>query len=58
MMGILDQHHRVLQKLNTTEQKMTDKIFDYVIYLSSDDHPKPEPSIWYKENYLNQSSVN
>jgi hypothetical protein len=37
IMGILDEHHRLLQKLNTTDTKMEEKIFDYYLYLDTED---------------------
>jgi hypothetical protein len=40
MMGILDEHHKILQKMNTTGIKMEDKICDYYLYLSSADEVK------------------
>jgi len=43
IMSILDQHHRVLNDLNTTGKKMSDRIFDYILPLSTGDE-EPEPS--------------
>ena len=41
-MGILDEHHRILKKMNNTGSEMRDRIFDYIINLSScDEELKP-----------------
>ena len=37
IMGILNEHHTVLKEINTSANKLSDKIFDYYLYLSSND---------------------
>jgi len=44
IMGVLDEHHKILKQINTTDKKMSDKIFDYVLCLSSGDQSKPKDS--------------
>ena len=36
-MGVLADHHHMLAKLNTINFPLSDKIFDYFLYLSSAD---------------------
>ena len=48
IMGILDEHHRVLKKINTSDKKLSERIFDYILPLSSCDE-KQEPSKDYKD---------
>ena len=38
-------------------KQLNSRIMDYIIPLSSGDETK-EPSKWYKENYMNDSSMN
>ena len=47
-MGILDEHHRVLKKINTSDKKLSERIFDYIIPLSSCDELQ-EPNKDYKD---------
>jgi hypothetical protein len=44
-MGILNDHHKVLEKLNTTGIQMPDKVFDYILCASSSDE-KPLSSAY------------
>ena len=37
MIEILQEHHVILKKLNTTGSKLRDRIFDYYLYFSSAD---------------------
>jgi hypothetical protein len=43
-MKILYEHHTILQQLNTTGKKMSAKIFDYYISISSADE-EPQSSV-------------
>lgn len=55
-MGVLDEHHKILKQINTTDKKMSDKIFDYVLCLSSGDQSKPKDSEQYSK--MQNKSVN
>lgn len=46
--SILYKHHLILKKLNTTGEKMDDRIYDYILPLSSCDENESEPSAYYK----------
>jgi glutamate mutase epsilon subunit len=57
IMGILDEHHKLLKKLNTQGHKLSDKIFDYFIPLSTDDEDPSYAMHMVQDNSVDAANV-